>query len=283
MPGMIDSMCLLFADDTKVYRAIASQEDKEILQHDLDKLTEWSVTWQLPFNVDKCKSLHIGTKNEHHIYNMSKKCLEQVKQEKDLGIIIDDELKFHKQTAAAIKKANGVLGAIKKSFALLDETTLPMLYKTLVRPHLEYGNVIWGPFYKEDIKAIEKVQRRATKMIPALNNMSYNQRLHEIELPSLAHRRMRGDMIYTYKLLTGQLNMSKDKFFKISKTSTRGHHMKIFKEHATKLPRINTFSKRIVHEWNGLPSKVVKAGTVDTFKEKLDEHWKKRMYDHPFD
>ena len=197
MPDMIDSMCLLFADDAKVYREIASQEDKEILQRDLDKLTEWSVTWQLPFNVDKCKSLHIGTKNEHHIYNMGEKCLEQVKQEKDLGIVIDDELKFHKQTAAAIKKANGVLGVIKKSFALLDETTLPMLYKTLVRPHLEYGNVIWGPFYKEDIKAIEKVQRRATKMVPALKDMSYNQRLHELELPSLAHRRMRGDMIYT--------------------------------------------------------------------------------------
>ena len=59
--------------------------------------------------------------------------------------------------------------------------------------------------------------------------------------------------------------------------------MKIFKEHATKLPRINTFSKRIVHEWNGLPSKVVKADTVETFKEKLDEHWESRMYDHPFD
>ena len=283
MPDMIDSMCLLFADDAKIYRAIASQEDKETLQHDLDKLTEWSVTWQLPFNVEKCKSLHIGSKNEHHIYNMSEKCLEQVKEEKDLGIVIDDELKFHKQTAAAIKKANGVLGAIKKSFALLDETTLPMLYKTLVRPHLEYGNVIWGPFYKEDIKAIEKVQRRATKMVPALKDMSYDQRLHELELPSLAHRRMRGDMIYTYKLLTGQLNMSKDEFFKLSKTSTRGHHMKIFKEHATKLPRINTFSKRIVHEWNGLPSKVVKAGTVESFKEKLDDHWENRMYDHPFD
>ena len=283
MPDMIDSMCQLFADDAKVYRAIAKQDDTESLQSDLDKLSEWSIRWQLPFNVEKCKSLHIGSKNEHQIYNMNGQCLEQVKQEKDLGIVIDDEFKFHQQTAAAIKKANGVLGVIKRSFALLDETIVPTLYKTLVRPHLEYGNVIWGPFYKEDIKAVETIQRRATRMIPTIKHLSYGRRLRELELPSLVHRRKRGDMIFTYKLLNDRLDMDKNDFFKVTNTGTRGHHMKIYKEHATKRSRVNMFSNRVVKNWNGLPSIVVKAETVNAFKEKLDEHWGNEIYDNPFD
>ena len=141
------------------------------LQSDLDRLMEWSKKWQLPFNLEKCKRFHIGANNTLHEYTMGGNILEQVKEEKDLGVLIDAELKFHKQTAAAVKKANSVLGLIKKSFINLDQELLPMLYKSLVRPHLEYGNVIWAPFYKEDHKSIERVQRRATKLVHNLRNL----------------------------------------------------------------------------------------------------------------
>ena len=77
--------------------------------------------------------------------------LQQVREEKDLGVSIDEELKFHKLTAAAVKKANSILGVIRKSFVAFDKVSLGQLYKSLVRPHLEYCNVIWGPFYKGDI------------------------------------------------------------------------------------------------------------------------------------
>ena len=97
--------------------------------------------------------------------------LEQVDEEKDLGVLIDNEFKFHKQTAMAIKKGKSLLGLIKKSFAVIDKRTLPILYKALVRPHLEYGNVIWGPFFRGDIIAIEKVQRTASKLVPLILRM----------------------------------------------------------------------------------------------------------------
>ena len=153
---------------------------------------------------------------------MDGKKSKQVKEEKDLGVIVD-ELKFHKQISSAIKKANGVLGMMKKSCSAFDDTNLPILYKTRVRPHLEYGNVVWGPHYKEGIKAIEKIQRRATKMVPRLKHMSYEERMRQLKIPSLAQRRRRGDMIFTYKLITGQLNITKTDFFKMSNLSTRGH------------------------------------------------------------
>ena len=211
------------------------------------------------FNIDKCKSLHIGRKNKRYWYEMNGTKLKQVTEEKDLGILIDDELKFHKQSASATKKANATLGLLKKSFTLLDKKTLPLLYKSLIRPHLEYGNIVWGPHYAEDIKSIEKVQRRATKLVPELKNLSYEERLRELNLPSLAHRRRRGDMIVTYKLMTGQMNINKDNFLKISSLTTRGYQFKIYKEHASKLSGINTFSKRIVEDWNALPSGIVKS------------------------
>ena len=282
MPDVVSSTCQLFADDAKLFRGIRSNEDIEILQADIDNLIEWSTRWQLPFNINKCKSLHIGSKNKNHIYTMNGKELQQVKEEKDLGILIDDQLKFHIQTAEAVKKANVVLGIVKKSFIHLDSTTLPLLYKSLVRPHIEYGNVIWGPYFKEDIKAVDMVQRRATKLVPNLREMSYEDRLRELKLPSLCHRRRRGDMVYTYKILTSKIDLRKEDFFKTSHLKTRGHPYKLFKQHATKLPRTQTFSNRIINDWNQLSINTVKAETINAFKENIDNNWCEEKYVTPF-
>ena len=102
--------------------------------------------------------------------------LKHVNEEKDLGVLIDDDLKVHKQTAAAVKKGKSVLGLIKKSFAILVKISLPLLYKAHVRPHLEYGNDIWGPFFRGDIIAIAKVQRRATQLVPLIKYLTYEER-----------------------------------------------------------------------------------------------------------
>ena len=182
MPRIVDSFCQLFADDAKVFRSICSFEDNKKLQCDLDKLSDWAEKWQLYFNTDKCNSLHIGKANKRQVYQMNGKSLDQVMEEKDLGVIIDNELKFHRQTATSVKKANRVLGIIKKSFSHLDESTLPLLYKTLVRPHLEYANVVWGPHFKGDIALLEKVQRRATKMVQQYKTLPYEDRLRALKL-----------------------------------------------------------------------------------------------------
>ena len=96
--------------------------------------------------------MHFGYRNPNHAYTLNGHMLEISDNEKDLGVIIDDKLKFHIHTATATKKANQILGIIKKFFRTRDAKTIDMLYKSMVRPHLEYGNVIWGPYYKTDIK-----------------------------------------------------------------------------------------------------------------------------------
>ena len=105
MQGVIESFCQLFADDAKVFRNVCSSEGNKKLQCDIDKLSDWAEKWQLHFNTDKCKSLHIGRTNKRQVYQMNGISLVQVKEEKDLGVIIDHELKFHQQTAASVKKS----------------------------------------------------------------------------------------------------------------------------------------------------------------------------------
>ena len=119
-------------------------------------------------------------------------------------------------------------------------------------------------------------------MIPELKNLTYEERLRELQLPSLKHRRRRGDMIYAYKLITGQMNINKEDFLEISQLTTRGHHFKIYKRYASKLPRVRTFSNRIVEDWNALPPEIVKSKSIISFKSKLDEYWGDAMYDTPF-
>ena len=194
MPDVVESICQLFADDAKIFDTVnlRNPNSGDRLQRDIDSVSKWSDKWQLPFNVTKCKVLHIGNTNPCRRYKMNGQYLEDVEEEKDLGVLVDNELKFHKQVAAVVKNANSKLGLIKKSFARLDEDTLPLLYTSLVRSKLEYGNLIWGPFYKEDAKTVEKVQKRATKSIPTLKQLDYTDRLRKLNLPSLQHRRRRG-------------------------------------------------------------------------------------------
>ena len=126
-----------------MYRQIETRADTATLQNDLDHITDWSLKWQMNFNVNKCKRLHIGPTNPHN-YTIAGIDLVERDQERDLGIIVGNKLKFHIQTAHIVNKGFSILGIIKKSFDNLDEHTVPILYKTLVHPILEYGNIILG-------------------------------------------------------------------------------------------------------------------------------------------
>ena len=228
MPKIIKNSCKLFADDCKVYGG--SSRNNSSLQTDLDSMYNWSKTWQLPFNVTKCKRMHLGKKNELTEYIMGNHQLEETTNEKDLGVYIDNDLKFHLHASKAIKKANRILGTIKNSCSSRDKTFICNLYKTMVRPHLEYGNSIWGPFYKKDIEGVERVQRRATKMAMGLHNTPYQKRLEILKLPSLVYRRRRGDMIQLYKLVNGLYRLELNELVTRANSRTRGHQFKLVKK-----------------------------------------------------
>ena len=282
LPDSVRSSCLLFADDAKIYTTVGECSGSNQIQHDLDELDKWANKWQMAFNSTKCKSLHLGNNNIKHQYSMCNTTLAQTTAERDLGVNIDDSLKFHKHTSAVVNKANQIMAVIRKSFEHLDRTTIPLLYKTLVRPHLEYGNAIWGPHFTLDQKAVERVQRRATRLIPSIRDLPYEERLRELDLPSLAYRRRRGDMIQTYKIINGIDRLDKSKLFTPSpSTTTRGHRNKLYHPHAHKQVRRHSFSFRVLPDWNSLPPKVIESDTLNAFKRQLDDHWKELKYEIP--
>ena len=128
--------------------------------------------------------------------------IKHVHEEKDIGVIIDDQLSFASHMSNKVKKANSIMGLIRRAYTYLDEENFLLLYKALVRPHIEYANQVWAPHLKKHIVEIENVQRRAAKLIPGFKNLTYEERLKRLNLPTLAYRRLRGDMIELYKILT---------------------------------------------------------------------------------
>jgi len=282
LPDVVRSTTKIFADDTKLFRAIRTHEDHEIIQQDLDNLVKWSRDWQLGFNESKCKILHLGSSNPGMEYSMNAVTLDETTNEKDLGVFIDKELKFHSHISKAVSKASRMLGLIRATFTCLDTSTVPKLYSTLVRPHLEYGNVIWHPRFRGDKLEIEKVQRRATKLIPELRHLPYEERIRHLKLPSLEHRRRRGDMIQTFKILNGIDRIDQHMFFPMTnKSTTRGHSQKIAKKHSKLSMRQTVFSQRVVNDWNSLPEIVINSPSLNTFKSSLDNIWFEEQYRLP--
>ena len=273
LPQTISLAVQIFADDTKIYRAISTPEDNSLLQKDLDSVTKWSQEWQLHFNEDKCKVLHLGRNNEGHSYHMGHTELEATLVEKDLGVHMDHELKFHHHVNTSAKKANKILGLIKHTFHNLDEVSLPLLYKTLVRPHLEYANVIWKLRFIMDEEELEKVQHRATKLVPHIADLPYQQRLEYLRLPSLKYRRLRADLLQVYKIFSEQDRLNPDIFFQDHLyPATRGHDKKLMKPRAKTNLRSNSFSNRVIDHWNSLPQHVIDSTSINMFQTQLDNH-----------
>ena len=263
-----------FADDTKIANKVASNEQTKEMQNNLDKLSEWGQTWQMSFNENKCKVMHIGYRNEKAQYSLNGTQLKSVDSEVDLGVTISNNLKPSQQCSEAIKKANKIIGLIGRSFEYKSKNTILTLYTSLVRPHLEYCVQAWCPYYQKDIEKLERVQRRVTKMIPSLRSKPYEERLEELNLFPLSQRRLRGDLIQAFKIIKGIDNMDCSKYFTLDLSNyTRGNGCKIigksFNSHESK----KHFFHRVVNLWNGLPRNVIDCNTVETFKCRLDKHF----------
>ena len=264
-----------FADDTKVYRSVHSQIDINILQNDITNLCAWSRDWQMLFNSKKCKVLHFGHNNVHNVYYMDNESIQPVTEEKDLGVIISEDLKPSKHCAEVVKKANMVLGMIKRHFITRDRDVIIPLYKSLVRPHLEYCIQAWYPSLIKDMELLEKIQHRATKLVSDIAHLSYHERLKQLDLTTHELRRHRGDMIETYKILNGLEGIQPCELFSFNfGSSTRGNSFKLSKPRAKLNLRQNFYSHRIINAWNNLPDDIVSAQSLNAFKNAIDRHFK---------
>ena len=303
--GLVKNFVSLFADDTKLYTYLLEEADDAdrytplSVQRDINMVAHWSERMQMNFNIDKCHSLHMGSNNTKHQYTIPKQSdtvsrknccsytytfhnLSQVANEKDLGVTVDEELKFKKHIEDKISTANKMLGIIRHTFKHLDNRSFCMLYKSLVRPHLEYASVIWSPHTKQYQEMIEKVQRRATKLLPDLKNLPYDDRLKILKLPTPKYRRLRNDLLHLYKLSHNMVEMDQDTYCKKCthntlmlqkslRTSTRGHEYKYQIHHHPGI-RNRFITARALSYWNSLPNTTVNSPSINSFKNNLEKN-----------
>ena len=147
---------------------------------------------------------------------------------------------------------------------------------SLVRPHLDYACQAWNPHFQRDIDVLERVQRRATRMISECRGLEYSDRLRILRLTTLETRRMRADLLEVYKILHKIDTVNEETLFlryeNLERPRTRGHNQKLFKKGFSHDAAKFSFGNRIISSWNALPSTVIESGSYLTFKIKLDHY-----------
>lgn len=207
-----------------------------------------------------------------HQYHLEEEVIQPANEEKDLGVIMHTSLNVSHQVAKSVNTANKILGTIRRTITNKTKQNIVRLYKTLVRPHLEYCIQAWRPHLQKDINKLENVQRRALKMIQGFNSIPYEERLKKTRLITLERRRTRADLIEVFRIVNGIDKVAAEDFFKFRSNtrSTRGHSKTIFKNQVRLNLRKFSFSQRIINEWNSLPERAIQSNTINQFKSHID-------------
>jgi len=260
-----------FADDTKLGKRVRTEKERQELQEALDRLCEWASMWGMQFNVSKCKVMHMGHANPKFSYSMNGQELEETEEERDIGVVISSNMKPSAQCAVAARTAQGVLGQITRAFHYRDRHVFMRLYKQYVRPHLEFSTQAWAPWTEADKACLEKVQQRAVRQVSGLASTSYEDRLLELNLPSLEERRHQADMCMVHKILQGRGGLNPETWFEMAGDSARptragADPLNIRVRHGRLDMRRNFFSLRVIEDWNKIPPEVKRLKKSEVFK-----------------
>ena len=275
LPSVVkDSTVKIFADDTKLYFSRKKGLAFDLLSDDIDRVLAWTAENQLGVAFHKCSILHLGSSNPMTDYVFGNEPIPPSKLVKDLGVYISDDLKFNEHIAKTVAKAHRMCGLVFKSFSCRDHDFLVKMFIVFVRPLLEYCTTVWSPQGLENIKKVERVQRRFTKRFPGLGEVSYIKRLETLGLERLELRRLRFDAVMTFNIVKGMNCLNFDDFFsyatagRVSRNLTRNSLLLAVPKKGIDV-RSHSFAVRAVQIWNSLSNSEVLSSTVDQFKTKL--------------
>jgi len=263
----------LFADDVKIYVNITDIDSISRLQDSLFAISRWADEWQLNISIGKCAVLHLGRNNLTYDYSLDGVTLPNVREMRDLGVLVNSNLSFSSHYAQITAKAHQRAGLILRCFKSRDPFVLFRAFTVYVRPLLEYCSPVWCPVYKTEIIKIESVQRRFTKRLRGLACLSYKDRLQFLSAETLELRRLKQDLLTLFKIINGFIDVDVSQFFELfTYSQTRGHNFKLVKPVNNNNARAFSFACRRVDCWNALPADTVHAKSIVVFKHLLDCH-----------
>jgi hypothetical protein len=267
LPNIIVSKNSSYADDFKVH---SPSYLSTRLQMDLDNINDWSKENALELNPSKCVVMYFGHNNPRNTYHIGPNVITAKSSHPDLGILVDDSLKFHLHAESVISKAIRKAHLVLKSFCYVNAKLFSVLMKTFIRPVLEYCAQVARPCYSSYLSRLESCQRRLTRWCQPLRHLSYQERLFRLNLPTVELRLIRGDMIMLYQIFNHLIDVNPSDFFCFATNQTRGHDFKLLGSVSHLNVRHRFFTERVIPLWNSLPDDVVSSPSLNSFKARLD-------------
>ena len=268
----VSSQMRLFADDSILYRQIDSPDDHKILQRDLETVLEWSKTWQMRFNIDKCHRMSITRRRKpiNFDYRMEGKPIIKSPTEKYLGVVLSEDLRWNAQCKEVRSKASRILGILKRNLGPCSKEVKTRAYHAMVRPRLEYATAAWNPHTDKNVDSLEMVQRQAARFVCSdyRRTTSVTGLLENLGWDTLEHRRLLIQSTMFYKIHNNLVNIVFPLIIIPQISNTRSSHQFQFQQVQTNnLTFQNSFFPRMIPVWNHLPSTAVLATTVKSFQE----------------
>lgn len=260
----------MFADDVKVYVVHNTKTERSQLTTAIKSIEVWAKTWKIGIAPNKTFVIHIGKNNPKDQYRINDANISEVESIRDLGIIIDNKLKFDTHINKIIRNAYYRVQFLFKVIKSRSSITWIKVYKSYIRPLLEYAPEAWNPLQISDIKKLEKCQKYFTKILLTkcgLPYINYHERLEYFKLPTLENRRKTYDLVLAYKIINGYTYVP-NKIFNISNRETNNSKIRIISKTQNKFSS-KSFVNRTAIAWNVLDKETILSSTPFLFKNKL--------------